>query len=36
MSLGFNNKEVINSHVYSTFSRLMGKDIGPQVSAKKH
>ena len=38
MSLGFNNKEVINTHVYSNFSRLMGKDIRPQVSAygKKH
>ena len=38
MSLGFNNKEVINTHVYSNFRRLMGKDIRPQVSAycKKH
>lgn len=38
MSPGFNNKEVINTHVDSNFSGLMGKDMRPQVHeyCKKH
>lgn len=29
MPLGFNNKGVINAHVDSNFSHLVGKDIRP-------
>lgn len=29
MSLGFNNKGIINIHVDSNFNGLMGKDIRP-------